>query len=234
MKKICILLTITLLAALIPATPAYAAFDVFTATLTGQMDMSVSHSVDEWGIGYREDASVGFSVNHEAIIFMLFDEPVRFTGNRIGIKTNIPVIGDTDAASTGAFIHSLVIDGVELGAVEVPLINRDGYMYFDIARGYNGVHDVYGFADKRPFSRIELTFVVQNMPLGVEDPVEEPEEEQEEPEIAPISESITEVEIQPAQPPEDEGQGTFRPWVVIVGIVILALIFIGVKLSKKK
>lgn len=229
MKKICILLVVTLLAALFPMTSANAAFDVFTATLIGQMDMDVSRSVDEWGIGYLEDASVGFSINQEAIIFMLFDEPVKFTGNRVGIKTNIPVIGDTDASTTNARIVSFVVDGVELGGRDVPLVNRDGmgYMKLELAKAYNGAHDAYDFANMPPFSRLEITFIVPNLPEGIEDPIPEPEEV-EEVEIVPIIEETPHDHTSPDEPE----RGIFRLWMAAAGVAMLALIFIGIKFCR--
>ncbi|MCL1861963.1 MAG: hypothetical protein FWF78_00165 [Defluviitaleaceae bacterium] len=212
MKKTCVLLLLAVFA-VANLTTANAAFDVFTATMVGQADFD-----------YREDASVGFSINHESIIFMLFDEPVTLSGD-IGIRTNIPVISNADAASTGAFIHSLVIDGVELGAAEVPLVNDGGYLRFDIVRGSD---DVYNFAEKRPFSRMELTFVVINMPEGLEEP-----EDIDIIDIVPIIETIEIEAPAPTPPPTDESSGTSLVWLVLGGAILLVVV-IGVVISKKK
>ncbi|MCL1877960.1 MAG: hypothetical protein FWF80_03810 [Defluviitaleaceae bacterium] len=176
-KKLIAFVLFALLIVGLPVLHVAAAEDVFTATLMGQLDADVSDAVDEWGIADLESASVGFSIGQEAVISMTFDEPIKFTGNWAGIATNIPIISDADAESTGAVILHFVVDGDDLGSRAVPLINRDeaGYMTIDIARQWGGDYDAYDLAGMDPFSSLEITFVVNNMPTGVEDEVEEVE-----------------------------------------------------------
>jgi len=147
----------------------------FTATLMGQLDADVSDTVPEWGIGDIPDASVDFDYGDEVKISMQFDEPIKFTGNWTGISTDIPVIGDLDAESTGAIITSFIVDGVDLGSKAVPLINRDkgGFLAIDIARQWGGSYDDYDLAGMEPFSSLEITFTVPNAPEGIADPFEE-------------------------------------------------------------
>ncbi|MCL1845889.1 MAG: hypothetical protein FWF77_08300 [Defluviitaleaceae bacterium] len=176
-KFFAFVLAFALLIASVPVLHAVAAEDVFTATLMGQLDADVSDAVEEWGIGDLEDASVDFSIGQEAIISMTFAEPIKFTGNWTGIGTNIPVLSDADAESTNAVITAFVVDGNDLGSREVPLIDRDeaGYLTIDIARQWGGDYDAYDLAGMDPFSSIEITFIVNNMPTGVEDGGAEPE-----------------------------------------------------------
>jgi hypothetical protein len=233
-KKIACL---ALLIAFASVVPVNAAVDVFTATLLGQLDTDVSTVVDEWGIGYLEDASVGFSIGQEAIIHMTFDEPIKFTGNWAGIATNIPVIGNADAESTGARILHFVVDGNDLGSREVSLINRyeSGYMTIDIARQGDVSHDAYDLAGMEPFSTLEIVFIVENMPLGVEDAPYEPAAPEEP--VAPAVEEVEQraaVDDEPADTADDDSG--FPGWAIgaIVGGVIVLGIIIVVCRPKKK
>jgi len=139
-----------------------------TATLMGQLDTDVSTSVDEWGIGDLEDATVAFEVGKEATISMSFAEAIKFTGNWTGIATSIPVRSDEDAEETGAHITKFIVDGNDLGSKLVPLINRDdsGFMTIDIARQWGGDYDEYDLAGMDPFKTLEISFIVPNVPGG--------------------------------------------------------------------
>jgi len=140
----------------------------FSATLMGQLDTGVSDSIGEWDFGDLPDATAAFKVGREATISMKFDEPIKFTGNWTGISTFIPVDSDEAAEATGAIITSFIVDGNELGSKEVPLINRDGsgFMTIDIARQWGGDYDAYDLAGMDPFSELEITFIVPNLPDG--------------------------------------------------------------------
>jgi hypothetical protein len=140
------------------------------ATLMGQLDTDVSDSIPEWGFGDIPEATAYFSVGEPATISMEFSTPIKFTGNWTGIATSIPVSSDEDAETSGARITSFKVDGNELGSRPVPLINRDdaGFMTIDIARQWGGNYDAYGLADMDPFSSLEITFIVEEMPVGEE------------------------------------------------------------------
>ncbi|MCL1842290.1 MAG: hypothetical protein FWF79_00585 [Defluviitaleaceae bacterium] len=213
---------------ILPAVPASGAFDVFTGTLLAELDAGVN--VPAWGFG-DEMASVSFSINQESIIFMTFDEPIAFAGDA-AIVTNIPVIGNADAESSGARVLSFIVDGNDYGARDVPLVSHEnsGFLAFDLAR--TGEHDFYNLAGLEPFTRLEITFIVNNLPIGVEDP---PEEEILAP--APIQETVDGTDdipdetptVDEASPAEDvspadedeEGDG-FPGWVI--GLLITALV----------
>ena len=139
-----------------------------TATLLGQLDSSVNTDVPEWGIGDIPEATVPVVIGEPTTISMEFSNPIKFTGNWTGIATGIPVRSDADAEATGAHITAFVVDGNDLGSKMVPLINRDndGWMTIDIARQWGGDYDDYDLAGMDPFSTLEITFVVPNMPLG--------------------------------------------------------------------
>jgi hypothetical protein len=64
-----------------------------------------------------------------------------------------------------------IIDGNDLGSEIVPLINRDnsGFMTIDIARQWGGNYDAYDLAGMDPFTTLEITFIVPNMPESVGD-----------------------------------------------------------------
>ena len=138
------------------------------ATLMGQLDADVSDTVPEWGIGDIPEATAFFEVGKEATISMSFAEAIKFTGNWTGISTSIPVDDDEGAEATNASILSFKVDGNDLGAKEVPLINRDnsGFMTIDIARQWGGSYDDYDLAGMDPFKELEITFIVPNMPDG--------------------------------------------------------------------
>ena len=159
MKKSLFSLALTLLLITALATTAFAAS--YTATLMGQMDIDVSEHVDEWGLGDLPQATTSFNLGENAVIYMEFDEPVKFTGNWTGIETTIPISGDDEAEATGGKILSFKVDGVDLGSKAVPLVDRDGMgtVTIDIARQWGGSYDAYGLADMDPFSTLEITFI---------------------------------------------------------------------------
>ena len=156
-------LAILMLLVFIPFGPAASA-SAFTASLLGQLDTGVSDIVPEWGIEDHPGNSVSFDYGDEVTIKMEFDEPIKFTGNWVGIATDVPVVDDDDAESTGAYITAFKLDGVDLGSVLVPLINRDnsGFLTIDIARQWGANYDDYGLADLEPYSTIEISFIVPN------------------------------------------------------------------------
>ena len=164
MKSKKTVLAFALLAALLmtfaPALPALAAD--YEAKLEGQLDTDVNPDVPEWGIGDLPGAVVSFNLGEEAVITMEFDAPVKFTGNWTGIATNVPVESDEDAEAVMGGITSFKVDGKEIGAFKVPLINRDnsGYLTIDIARQWGGEYDAFGLIDMEPFSKIEIGFAL--------------------------------------------------------------------------
>jgi len=162
-------LAIILLITLMPLAPTALANGEFTATIMGQLDTDVSDAVDEWGIGDLPDASIVFQIGEESTISMEFPEPIKFTGNWTGISTTIPVLDDVDAESTGAHITAFVVDGVDLGARPVPVIDRDGlgFLTIDIARQWGGDWDNYDLAGMAPFTSLEISFLIPTLPLGV-------------------------------------------------------------------
>jgi len=140
----------------------------FIATLFGELDPDVNSDVPEWGISDIPEASVFFTVGQPATISLEFSNPIKFTGNQAGISTNIPVLNDMDAESTGAFITHFIVDGNDLGSKLVPLIDHDsnGFMAIDIARQWDGSYDEYDLAGMDPFTTLEITFIVPSMPEG--------------------------------------------------------------------
>jgi len=158
-----IFLATLLLLVFIPFGPAAVA-STFSASLLGQLDTDVSDIVPEWGIEDHPGNSVSFDYGQEVTIKMEFDEPIKFTGNWVGIATDVPVESDEDAESTGAYITSFKVDGNDLGSVLVPLINRDnsGFLTIDIARQWGGDYDDYDLANLEPYSVIEISFIVPN------------------------------------------------------------------------
>ncbi|MDR0326208.1 MAG: hypothetical protein LBI19_08965 [Oscillospiraceae bacterium] len=153
-------LLFALLITLAPAMPAAAA--TYEAKLEGQLDNEVNADVEEWGIGDLPGATVSFELGAETTITMEFDAPIKFTGNWTGIATNVPVDSDEDAEAVLGGITSFKVDGNELGARKVPLINRDngGTLTIDIARQWGGEYDAYGLIEMAPFSKLEITFIL--------------------------------------------------------------------------
>ncbi|MCL1883298.1 MAG: hypothetical protein FWF81_06050 [Defluviitaleaceae bacterium] len=241
MKLLALFISLTVLVAIFPSANVSAAHDVFTATFGGHLDMDVNDALGEWGIANLEDASVGFSIGVESFIFMSFDEPIRFTGNSVSISTNIPVLGDADAASTGARILSFAVDGNDLGERDVMPLQQDGdgegNMTIEIARSaeWGGWWDAYNLAEIEPFSTLAISFIVENLPLGIEGGIELPEEEEIEiiEEIGVIEEidaidAIEEPEITPLDLSDENGISV----AIIVGIIIAAIIVIAVVIKK--
>ena len=163
-----ITLAIILMMTFIPFSSTASASDEFTATLFGELDADVNTDVPEWGISDMPEASVPLLIGQPVTIFLEFSNPIKFTGNRTGISTNIPVLSDEDAESTGAFIMHFIVDGNDLGSKLVPLIDRDGngFMTIDIARQWDGSYDEYDLAGMDPFTSLEITFIVPSMPEG--------------------------------------------------------------------
>lgn len=149
--------------------------DTFTAYIAGELDESVSEAVGAWDIENQPGASVEFAIGEETTISMEFAEPIKFTGNWTGITTNIWVLGDDSAMTSGAHITSFIVDGEDLGSREVPLINRDGngFLCIDIARQWGGSYDEYDLAGMEPFSTLEITFIVPEAPEMIENAPEE-------------------------------------------------------------
>ncbi|MCL1820279.1 MAG: hypothetical protein FWG36_06455 [Oscillospiraceae bacterium] len=173
-KFFSILLAAMMVAALV--VPASAATE-YKATLKGELDTSVSDSVDQWGIENIPSATVKFTLGVEATISMTFDEPIKFTGNWTGIATNFPVKGADDAAASGAKITSFKVDGKELGSKALPLIDQDdkGFLTIDIARQWGEpAQDTYGLIKMAPFTSLEITFIVGEAAAPAEpEPVED-------------------------------------------------------------
>ncbi|MCL2355613.1 MAG: hypothetical protein FWC70_00465 [Defluviitaleaceae bacterium] len=157
---------------MMPVIHVSAAFDVFTATFDAQVEVGVSAAHDEnaeagISIRYDENASVGFSIGSEAIIFMTFDEPTTFASNLVFITTNIPALSRADAESANARIISLYADAVAIDGISVnsiPAYAGDGQI-----DTWLRLHSEYEFTEIEPFSSLMLTFVVENLPLGIED-----------------------------------------------------------------
>jgi len=170
MKKRLLLIThiIILIMTFIPFGSVATATGEFRATLYGELDSDVNADVPEWGIGDIPEASVTFEVGQPATILLEFSNPIKFTGNQMGISTSIPVISNEDAESTGAFIMHFIVDGNDLGSILVPLIDRDGngFLTIDIARQWDGSYDDYDLAGMDPFTTLEITFIVPSMPEG--------------------------------------------------------------------
>ena len=240
-RKILFVLTFVLLVTFIPAMHVSAAHDVFTATLMGQLDTDVNAVVDEWGIADLENASVGFSIGEAAIIYLEFEEPIKFTGERVRIITSVPVIGYVDAESTNAQILSFIVDGNDLGSLGVPLISyrqlthsNEGFLAFDIANQWDGSHDSYDLAGMEPFSTLEIVFVVNNRPAGMEDedtsheldiPINEPE---------PVDASVTPInDVITSEDDDYNDTGRAIRTAVIFAVVIAIIGFILFKFKKK-
>ena len=168
MKKAVYTLALAALLLTMLAIPAFAA--AYEATLMGQLDTDVpgSAAIGEWDIEKQPGAKVSFELGKQATITMEFAEPIKFSSNWTGISTNFPVTSDEDAEASMAKIISFKVDGKDLGAKKVPLINRDnsGFLTIDVSRKWGGDYDVYGLADMAPFSKLEITFMVGEAAAG--------------------------------------------------------------------
>jgi len=138
----------------------------YTAQLLGQLEADFSADVGEWGLGEVEGNEAKFKIGEEATISLEFEEAVKFTGNWTGISTNIAVFDDEDAVSANAKILAFIVDGEDLGAKAVPVIDRDGggNLCIDIARQWGGDYDDYDLAGMDPFTTIEIKFIVEKLP----------------------------------------------------------------------
>lgn len=208
-RKIAILLTLALLVALLPVMHVSAAHDVpFNAILMGQLD-SGEHTADD------VSGSAPFSLGQDYFIAMTFDEPVSFVSD-VFIHTNIPVEDSADAETTGARIISFVVDGTDLGEPDIWLGKHEysGYMTINLELG-----------EIEPFSALEINFIVNNAPTGVEatDEIEYAADEidfEEPVRIIDVTPPAFEVELESAEYDQEEGGGL--PVIVLV-IVILIL-----------
>ena len=165
--KLRILATVLSTLLVLTAMPALTALaeGEYEATLMGQLDTDVNDSIGEWDLENLPEATVRFDLGTAATIVIEFSEPIKFTGNWTGISTDIPVDGDEAAEAILGGITSFKIDDIELGARQVPLIDRDnnGLLTIDIARQWGGSYDAYDLENMDPFSKLEITFI-----LGVE------------------------------------------------------------------
>jgi len=200
MKKLFFLLVFLM------TTNTYAAVDAFHAGFSAMLS-------DENGTATElDDATTTFSIGEQAIIFARFDTPVKISGGNAWFNTNIPVIGDADAASTGAEILSFTIDGNELdisGSQTTKAHVLGDYLSIEI--------EPHIFANAEPFTMMEILFVVNNPPRGVEDIQNEPIEI----EIEPIiTEQVIELGEPVINPNESESFSPFWSIVIIIAVSI--------------
>ncbi|MCL2047459.1 MAG: hypothetical protein FWG87_01915 [Defluviitaleaceae bacterium] len=142
------------------------AFDVHNAMLTAELAYRDGTPLPNTNM--REDASVSFSIGQEAIIYMTFDEPVRFTGSRVAIDTDILVSGRAAARTSHMKILSFIVDGRDLGGRDQWHFHSDepDYMKFAVTcRWAECDYDTYDVTALRPFTTLEITFVVPDMPV---------------------------------------------------------------------
>ena len=209
-KRITTLCIFAISVAFLSTMPVIAAFDSFDATLYGVAG-------DEFGLislNLREDAEVTFSIGEGAIIFMRFDEPVRFATDYVTISTSIPVIGYADAESTGAQTIAVILDGNEVDSGSFPTMRptteeTGGYLGIDLTPS--------GLLQAEPFNTLEIQFMVNNLPRGIEDPEYTPEEY-----MPPITETPSQAENYigiPPEPPQPRARRPVNPG-VIVGIAL--------------
>ncbi|MCL2577316.1 MAG: hypothetical protein FWE27_04615 [Defluviitaleaceae bacterium] len=207
-----------LLIAFLPTVSAFAAVDAFTATFTASLE-------DENGavILNDEDASITFSLGEQTIIFMRFDDPTRFTSDYASIDTNLPVISNMDAQSTGAQLLSFMIDGDYFSSEGIPIISpvptleTRGYLSLDL--------NLLELTNAEHFTTLEIQFLVNNASTGVEDPPDEPD--------------VAIIEIgEPPEPIEtaDEvsGRRTGLPMGAVIGVIVAIFIPIFVMNQTKK
>jgi len=224
----------------------------FTATLRGQLYANDNDSTGDRSIEDIPEATIPLIIGSPVTISLDFSNPVKFTGNWTGITTNIPVLNDDNAASTGAFITSFIIDGEDLGSRLVPLIDHDdeGFLTIDIARQQDGNHDVYDLAGMEPFTSLEITFIVPSMPedeapggffgsqeLPSENNTDVLENPVESPDPPAVDTPAPTPETAPIEHPEPHREPAVRlpDWFipVIIGVVVVSGIIIAYALIKK-
>jgi hypothetical protein len=197
-----------------------AAVDAFTATLYAPI-MSETAQISLEG---RDDTSATFSIGEEAIMFVRFEEAVRFAGGA-RLATNIPVIGYLDARSAGAWFSHILLDGEDFspGATVSMRPGEDGFlaMHFDIMPA-------------KSFTTLEIQFAVNNLPTGVESDFEA-YEVRTYPVIIPMDEPEGEASSYMYQiaTAYDEASA-WRTMIVAVAAAVAAAIAVSVILSRKK
>ncbi|MDR0272579.1 MAG: hypothetical protein LBI27_04600 [Clostridiales bacterium] len=198
---------------LLSAANVFAAFDVQTATLTGQLDYAITGVADFADVSEREEASAAFSIGNAAIIYLEFDGFYNFVSNDVSIVTTIPVNGNADAASANAEIISFAVNGNDLGAQEIASTKRndEGFLVLDLSE--------YNLVEIHPLETFEIIFAVRNMPSGIEDAPLEPFE--------PISAEIAdEIEVQEPTLQQQENQDE-----KLIPIPIVLLCLLGVAIA---
>ncbi|MCL2223448.1 MAG: hypothetical protein FWB96_00600 [Defluviitaleaceae bacterium] len=204
------LILLILLVAFLPTANAFAAVDNFTATFHGR----IVDAGEETTTADHEDASITFSFGEETILFMRFDEPVSFMSDYARITTNIPVIGTTDALSTGARLTNFILDGNEVQSAEIfPTMGGDGFLVMAI-----GGNEYSMLTGTDPFTTLEIHFLVANAPTGAECPEYEPAEVYD----------ITETSEYIGDPPNENGRRGLPIAIAFIVGAIFAPAIIGV------
>ena len=166
------ILALVMIMIFLPVGSVAVASGEFKATLTGELDADVNDMIGERGLGDLPEATVEFNLYEPATIRIEFDEPVKFTGSRAAIETNVPVNGDYSAMIIGGQILSIIINGRDLGSRPVMIVDRDreGLLTFDFTRQWDGTNDPYELAGMDTFTSIEITFVVGHIATIMEEP----------------------------------------------------------------
>lgn len=140
----------------------------FTAGIAGQFDASVEGNFGEW----QDTASFNqeLEYNKEVTLKVDFGQAVTFSGNYVGLQTNVPVeTDDDDVVINDAKLISLKLDG------EAVTINDDSYLTaegFDGGLRINLTNQWNGDIEVQPidpavwagkaFQVIEVTFQINN------------------------------------------------------------------------
>jgi hypothetical protein len=144
---------------------AIGASAAYNAELLGQMNTDISELIGEWDFGDVAGNSVSFEMGKPFTLKLSFAEPVGFSGNWVGLSTNVPV-ADDEAAEAIPISISIKADGATLSQNGISMINRDnsGFLTIDLARQWGGDYDHFGLANLA-FSEIEIT-VTLGEPVG--------------------------------------------------------------------
>lgn len=140
----------------------------FTAGIDGQFDTSIEGNFAEWQdlASYRQD----FDYNGEVTLTVDYGQKVAFSGNYVGLNTNVEVIeGDDGKPVNDAKLISLKLDGEEVAINDPSYLTAegiDGGLRINLTNQWNGdittqpiSADVWA---GKQFQTISVTFQINN------------------------------------------------------------------------
>ncbi len=149
----------------------------------GQFDASYEGNFDEWA-DLKADYTMAFAKNGTVTYTADYGQKVKFSGNYVGLNTNVPVVKDADdKVINDAALVSVKLDGVEVEIADKSYLTAegiDGGVRINLTNQWNGDITTQPIAPEvweTAFQVIEVQFYINDTdapaPGGDEDPSED-------------------------------------------------------------